>query len=163
MTVHIRNITEHIEESLQALHDLYTSSPHMAQRVDVHLVLDNFDRQFNTWRNIARFYSRTEFVMMLDIDFYLCTDFQSSILSNKLLVGKLREGKTALVVPAFEYTNFLEGTNPAGFPRTKRVGDVSLILGNLPDLSKGSTQPGTLEAGSRVSLFLGTRTQQHRL
>ncbi|TFK74028.1 hypothetical protein BDN72DRAFT_121330 [Pluteus cervinus] len=120
VTIHVHNIKEHLQELLHSLHDLYISSDKMSKHVDVHLVLDSFDRQFNAWRNIARFFARTDFVMMLDIDFYICTDFQASILGNKSLLEKLREGHTALVIPAFEYANYREGTNPAAFPRSKR-------------------------------------------
>lgn len=32
----------------------------MKKYVDIHLVYDNFDRQFNMWRNVAKFFARTE-------------------------------------------------------------------------------------------------------
>ncbi|KAG1903243.1 uncharacterized protein F5891DRAFT_935993, partial [Suillus fuscotomentosus] len=47
---------------LDDLHDLDAS-------INIHLVLTPFDRQLNTWRNAARLFTRTEFVMMLDVDF----------------------------------------------------------------------------------------------
>ncbi len=81
VTVHIKDVAEHVQEVLESLHDMYTSSPLMSTFVDVHLVVDVFERQFNTWRNIARLFARTDFVMMLDIDFYPCTDF--ALLSSK--------------------------------------------------------------------------------
>lgn len=83
---------------IRDLEALYTSSPHFAAYVDVHLALspfsgigspskpDSFDsgateggRQFNLWRNVARLFARTEFVMMLDVDFAICTDWRSAI------------------------------------------------------------------------------------
>ena len=45
---------------LRALDKLYTGSPVMRKYVDVHLVYDSFDRQFNMWRNVAKFFARTE-------------------------------------------------------------------------------------------------------
>ncbi|KAF8897102.1 glycosyltransferase family 49 protein [Gymnopilus junonius] len=120
VTVHIRDVEEHVQEVLLSLHEMYTSSETMKTFVDVHLVIDGFDRQFNTWRNLARLFARTNFVMMLDIDFYPCTDFRSVIkrLSGKLS-DKLFAGRAALVVPAFEYWDFHEGTDYANFPPAK--------------------------------------------
>jgi hypothetical protein len=100
---------------------MYTSSEAMQTFVDVHLVVDAFDRQFNTWRNIARLFARTDYVMMLDIDFYLCTDFRSVIRQSFAISSQLRDGRAALVVPAFEYVDNHEGTNYANFPRKKSV------------------------------------------
>jgi hypothetical protein len=113
-----------------ALHALYISSPSFVQRVDVHLVVSPFDRQFNAWRNIARLFARTTYVMMLDVDFAVCTDWRVSVLD--LLHRKDREyadplsqlfvdGHAALVVPAFEYTDPDEGADATEFPRSKQV------------------------------------------
>ena len=121
VTVHIKDVTEHVQEILETLHEMYTSSEAMQTFVDVHLVVDAFDRQFNTWRNIARLFARTDYVMMLDIDFYLCTDFRSVIRQSFAISSQLREGRAALVVPAFEYIDYHEGTNYATFPRKKSV------------------------------------------
>lgn len=93
----------------------------MSRFVDVHLVVDSFDRQFNTWRNIARFFARTDFVMMLDIDFAPCTDFRTAVRQSKPIMDKLREGLSAFVIPAFEYKDYKEGQNQLAFPRDKRV------------------------------------------
>ncbi|KAI0960766.1 hypothetical protein AcV7_000060 [Taiwanofungus camphoratus] len=95
--------------ALRRLHALYTSSPLFATYVDVHLALSPFaasarartrggadeqggggeggeeegegegGRQFNVWRNTARLFARTEFVMMLDVDFAVCTDWRGAI------------------------------------------------------------------------------------
>lgn len=108
---------------LDALHDLYTSTPGMSTFVDVHLVLSPFARQLNTWRNAARLFARTEFVMMLDVDFAICTDFRSHVRASlDGEVGRsLRSGHAALVVPAFEYLNQKDGLNPDTFPSDKKV------------------------------------------
>ena len=91
----------------------------MKQHVNVHLVIDNFERQFNMWRNVAKFFAQTNYVMMLDVDFYLCTNFRTKILNDERLISMLRSGNTAFVVPAFEYTNLEDGKNPINFPKTK--------------------------------------------
>lgn len=121
VTIHVKNVTEDINELLQSLKALHSSSQNMAKFVDVHLVVDHFDRQFNTWRNIARLFARTDFVMMLDIDFYLCTDFRSAIRNNPTIRDKLREGYAAFVVPAFEYIQYHDGKDFTRFPKDKRV------------------------------------------
>ncbi|KAJ7594975.1 glycosyl-transferase for dystroglycan-domain-containing protein [Mycena floridula] len=119
VTIHVNNSTKSMHDLLDELHALYISSPTMARYVDVHLVVDSFDRQFNTWRNIARFFARTDFIMMLDIDFYLCTDFRSAMRNSEMIMNKLRQGTAAFVIPAFEYTNHVEGTHYSRFPRDK--------------------------------------------
>lgn len=58
-TVHVSDTDTH-SELLQSLDALYTSSPVMMKYVDIHLVYDPFDRQFNMWRNVAKFFARTE-------------------------------------------------------------------------------------------------------
>ncbi|CAK5282410.1 unnamed protein product [Mycena citricolor] len=119
VTIHIKNSSENVYELLDSIHSVYTSTPKMSSNVDVHLVVDAFDRQFNTWRNIARFFARTDFVMMLDIDFSPCTDFRSAIRSSSAMMEKLRTGTAAFVVPAFEYPKHEDGIDAARFPQTK--------------------------------------------
>ncbi|KAJ8076862.1 hypothetical protein PM082_001285 [Marasmius tenuissimus] len=126
VTIHVRNNSLHIQDLLDSLHSLYTSTPLMSKNVDVHLVIDFFDRQFNTWRNIARFFARTDYVMMLDIDFYLCTDFRRAIQSSKAIMQKLREGNSAFVLPAFEFVNHSDGVDYTNFPSDKK-GLLSLV------------------------------------
>jgi hypothetical protein len=121
VTVHLDNTEENIRTLLDALHKLYTTVPKISSSVDLHLVIDSFDRQFNTWRNIARLFARTSYVMMLDVDFALCTDFRTSIRSNKAVMEKLKGGTSAFVIPAFEYANRSEGTSHERFPRDKKV------------------------------------------
>ncbi|KAH9917541.1 uncharacterized protein B0H18DRAFT_1087043 [Fomitopsis serialis] len=107
---------------LQRLHALYMSSPLFSMYVDVHLALSPFaalrtvgegegGRQFNVWRNVARLFARTEFIMMLDVDF--------AKLSRGDVMQRLREGRAALVVPAFEYTNLADGVDQRTFPTDK--------------------------------------------
>jgi len=128
---------------LDALHDLYTSTPGMSSFVDVHLVLSPFARQLNTWRNAARLFARTEFVMMLDVDFAICTDFRSHIRAGlDSEVGRsLRNGYAALVVPAFEYLNQQDGIDPDTFPSDKKV-LLELVKRGKIDMFHKSWAPG---------------------
>ena len=162
--------------ALQRLHALYTSSPLFATYVDVHLALSPFaalargeggeagsddegegegGRQFNVWRNVARLFARTEFVMMLDVDFAVCTDWRGAIraaadlartssttdpdtdkvnnLASADVLQRMRDGRAALVVPAFEYTDLADGVDQKTFPTDKEV-TCSFIL-PLPKLT----------------------------
>ncbi|EKM52779.1 glycosyltransferase family 49 protein [Phanerochaete carnosa HHB-10118-sp] len=146
--------------AVQDLDALYASSPHFAAYVDVHLALSPLSsaphatsgsteggRQFNVWRNAARLFARSEFVMMLDVDFAVCTDWRSVVrgavarsglphttVGSELpeptplpgkreevrqVVQKVREGAAALVVPAFEYTKQGDGADHTRFPKDK--------------------------------------------
>ncbi|CAG8434210.1 1753_t:CDS:2 [Ambispora gerdemannii] len=119
VTIHVTDDPETRDQLLAELEDLYTANPFMKKYVDVHLVVDKFDRQFNMWRNVAKFFARTDYIMMLDVDFFLCTNFRTKILNDPTIMEKLRAGNTALVVPAFEYADLEEGKNPEIFPKTK--------------------------------------------
>ncbi|KAI9476367.1 MAG: glycosyl-transferase for dystroglycan-domain-containing protein [Benjaminiella poitrasii] len=116
--VHI-NDNESKDRVLAQLHETFEENPDMKRYVDIHLIVDKYDRQFNMWRNIAKLYARTNYIMMLDIDFYLCTDFRKDILENVELMAMLREGRTALVLPAFEYIAQSDGFDYSHFPNSK--------------------------------------------
>ncbi|BGP12834.1 hypothetical protein JCM10213_008096 [Rhodosporidiobolus nylandii] len=117
-TVHVTDGKSH-GEMLASLEKMYTSSPLMKKYVDIHLVYDNFDRQFNMWRNVAKFFARTEYVMMLDVDFWLCTDFRTRMLESPEIMARLKGGMAAFVVPAFEFHKQSDGVDPLTFPSTK--------------------------------------------
>ncbi|KAH9050950.1 glycosyl-transferase for dystroglycan-domain-containing protein [Lactarius deliciosus] len=130
VTVHIplptSNSKSTLHKSLLALHALVTNSPDLASRADIHLVLSPFPRAFNTWRNLARLLARTTYILLLDVDFAICTDWRASV-SALLRDGendvsqRVRGGIAALVLPAFEYVKQTEGRNQAVFPRDKRA------------------------------------------
>ena len=128
------NTTEfkHLRHALSSLHKLYANHPFLSTYADIHLVLSppSLNREFNLWRNVARYYAITSYVMMLDVDFVVCTDFRTRILAalNQGVSGEasrtmesFREGTVALVVPAFEYSDLEEGTKVAHFPKDKRT------------------------------------------
>lgn len=137
-TIHVPLSSLHL---LADLHALYISSPHFNSYVDVHLVLSPFhnsegSRQFNAWRNLARLFARTEFVMMMDVDFVPCTPFRA-FLRRALeefrsgvdgdiesgFMNKFRGGTAALVVPAFEYVKQKDGMDQKTFPTDKAVSE----------------------------------------
>jgi glycosyltransferase-like protein LARGE len=108
---------------------------------DVLTTVQAFDRQFNTWRNIARFFARTDFVMMLDIDFSPCTDFRTAIRSSEAAMEKLRTGTAAFVIPAFEYPKHTDGIDESRFPRSKST-LVSLVRTGKLGIFHASWGPG---------------------
>ncbi|KAG2222373.1 hypothetical protein INT45_006895 [Circinella minor] len=117
--VHI-NDDEDKDEVIKELRDLYAGNPDMQQFVDLHLIIDTYDRQFNLWRNIAKLFARTDYIMMLDVDFHICTDLRKSIRSNPDIMDRLRDGRTALVVPAFEFEKQADGNDWKTFPANKK-------------------------------------------
>ncbi|CAE6456413.1 unnamed protein product [Rhizoctonia solani] len=124
--VHISSINATRRAGLLAsLHDIYTSSPLFARWVDVHLVTDAYDRQFNMWRNVARLYARTEWVIMLDVDFAVCTDvrerFRSALEAGGAVGTLAKSGRAAFVIPAFEYVVQEDGKDWKTFPKNKQA------------------------------------------
>ncbi|KAI7886293.1 hypothetical protein K492DRAFT_122608 [Lichtheimia hyalospora FSU 10163] len=117
-TVHVMD-DETKDEVITELQELHASNPDMQKYVDLHLIVDQYDRQFNMWRNVAKLFARTDYIMMLDVDFHLCTDLRKSIRGNPEIMDRLREGRTALVVPAFEFDNLDDGNDWRTFPTKK--------------------------------------------
>ncbi|CAO3650467.1 unnamed protein product [Cunninghamella blakesleeana] len=117
--IHI-NDDETKDEVIAELHDYFDKNSDMQKYVNIHLIIDTFDRQFNMWRNVAKFFALTDYIMMLDVDFHLCTNFRQRILNNPQITSMLDAGKTALVVPAFEYLLQEDGLDARTFPTTKQ-------------------------------------------
>ncbi|KAI8879530.1 glycosyltransferase family 49 protein [Backusella circina FSU 941] len=116
-TIHVSDDDEG-EYTLDMLQQAMEQNPYMRQYVDVHVVRDEFDRELNLWRNVAKLFVRTEYVLLLDIDFYPCTDFRSNVLKNKEMMDLLESG-SALVLPAFEYSKQENGLDYRKFPKDK--------------------------------------------
>jgi hypothetical protein len=137
VTVHIpltisasRSSSRTLHKNLIALHALVTNSPDLATRADIHLVLSPFPRAFNAWRNIARLLARTTYILLLDVDFSVCTDWRASVRAllrdgESSVARRVREGSAALVLPAFEYVRQAEGRNQETFPRDRHVRAIS--------------------------------------
>ncbi|ETW80635.1 glycosyltransferase family 49 protein [Heterobasidion irregulare TC 32-1] len=113
-----------LQANLATLHKLLRSSPALASRADIHLVISPFPRAFNAWRNLARLAVRTKYILLLDVDFALCTSWrvpvQSLLRGTGEIARRMREGSAALVIPAFEYVRAAEGRDQSMFPRNKQ-------------------------------------------
>ncbi|KAG9077305.1 hypothetical protein FRC06_008990, partial [Ceratobasidium sp. 370] len=152
VTIHITSVPHSHQTSLiETLHSLYTSSPLFPRWVDVHLVIDTHDRQFNLWRNVARLYARTAWVMMLDVDFVVCTDVRARF-KQALSIGEAEgdegnvgalagSGRAAFVVPAFEYVVQEEGKDWRVFPKDKK-GLMDLVKAGKIEMFHRSWAPG---------------------
>ncbi|ORZ10658.1 glycosyl-transferase for dystroglycan-domain-containing protein [Lobosporangium transversale] len=119
VSIHITD-DENKDENLSKLHDMYNSNPYMKEFVDIHVIVDKFERQFNMWRNVARFFARSNYFMMLDVDFHICTDLQRHLSLDAKARGVLSSG-AAVVLPAFEYVKQDDGIDSATFPKDKQA------------------------------------------
>lgn len=117
-TLHISD-DEEGDYTLEILDEAMKKNPAMCKFVDIHVVRDEFDRELNLWRNIAKLFARTDYVMQLDIDFYPVTDIRQSVLNNPVAMSLLKTGQAALVIPAFEYANQEDGLDYRQFPQNK--------------------------------------------
>ncbi|KAK3822652.1 MAG: glycosyl-transferase for dystroglycan-domain-containing protein [Benniella sp.] len=119
VSIHITD-DENRDENLSKLHDMYNSNSYMREFMDVHVIVDKFDRQLNMWRNVARFFARSNYFMMLDVDFHICTNLQRHLSLDPKAREVMRSG-AAVVLPAFEYVEQEDGIDSATFPKNKEA------------------------------------------
>lgn len=117
--IHITDDT-YKQKVMDDLEHIVKNNTDMQRYVDIHLIVDKQDRQFNMWRNVARMFARTEYIMMLDVDFHLCTNPRKSLDKYPDLKQRLHNGTAAVVVPAFEYIDMEDGEDWHQFPTTKK-------------------------------------------
>ncbi|KAG1451995.1 hypothetical protein G6F56_007934 [Rhizopus delemar] len=141
-------------KTIGELNKIYKSNPDMQAFVDVHLIVDKYDRQFNMWRNTAKLFTRTDYLMMLDVDFHLCTNFRQSIWENAEWSAMLQSGKTAFVVPAFEYLDQKDGLDWHTFPRNK-----AQVIKEVEDLKLDSFHSAWVSGHGATNYSLWYNTQ----
>lgn len=91
----------------------------LSKHIDIHIITDNYPRQFNYWRNVARLYAQSTYILMLDVDFAVMTPVSSHILSNPLYMSMLTKGSAALILPAVEFVKSAAHYTVDQFPRSK--------------------------------------------
>ncbi|GJJ70232.1 hypothetical protein EMPS_02581 [Entomortierella parvispora] len=96
--------------------------------VDLHVIVDGVDFQLNMWRNVARMFARTDYFMMLDVDFHIPSGLKNRLHHDPHIQQLLSSG-AALVVPAFEYKEANDPKDSKFFPDNK--------LALMPLLEKG--------------------------
>lgn len=113
-TLHIDD-DENADRIIDVVNTIRSSSPLFRKNVDIHVVRDKFGRQYNLWRNLARFFARTDYYLLLDVDFSVRTDIQKALRlalhsPSSPIAETLASGEAALVLPAFEYAE--DATEP---------------------------------------------------
>lgn len=113
-TLHVASLSaNHLITTLATLNNFLAQHQDLSSHLDIHLTISPYDRQFNLWRNIARYYARSDYILMIDVDF-MPTDIYTKWMRTKqwrqIVSGKGRAingqkpgKKCGLVVPAFEY------------------------------------------------------------
>ena len=124
------------ERMLEKLARLWSQEPLLQLVVDAHVVIDRFNRQFNYWRNVARFFARSDYILLLDVDFIPCTDFSIRLRSPEIL-RRLESGLVAFVLPAFEYLPNYRNTSYTNFPRDKNALMAAVEQGTIAEFHKG--------------------------
>lgn len=85
--------------------------------------------------------------MMLDVDFWLCTDFRTRMLESPEIMARLKSGMAAFVVPAFEFHKQSDGVDPTSFPSVKEVRPFSSPSSETTLTMKGRTGPRPARQG----------------
>ncbi|KAF9316989.1 hypothetical protein BGZ91_005449 [Linnemannia elongata] len=104
---------------ISRLHTMRASNPKIRNQVDIHLITTpqthrrplttTVQQQSNLHRNLARFFARTDFVLLLDADGSLpATDISKSFRDYPQWMEKLRTGNV-FVVPGFNVSMTSEG------------------------------------------------------
>ncbi|KAF9166094.1 hypothetical protein DFQ26_008683 [Actinomortierella ambigua] len=118
VATHIR-LDENPDEQFRILNELWATHAELGRFVDLHVVVDKIDFQLNMWRNIGRLFARTDYFMMLDVDFHIPSGFKRRLHEDKRIQELLEQG-AALVIPAFEYSAETDPKDSFYFPDTKR-------------------------------------------
>ncbi|KAF9092839.1 hypothetical protein BGX23_003872 [Mortierella sp. AD031] len=129
---------------ISRLHTMRASNPKIRNQVDIHLITTpqthrrpastTIQQQSNLHRNLARFFARTDFVLLLDADGSLpATDISKSFRDYPQWMEKLRTGNV-FVVPGFNVSMTSEGNAPSTLEDTETEGDLvpALKYNQLP-------------------------------
>ncbi|KAJ3227573.1 hypothetical protein HK099_001422 [Clydaea vesicula] len=133
---------ENLIDRLESLKDfLKLNLKLLESKADIHLIIDKFPRQLNYLRNVARFFSRSELILPLDVDFIVNLNFSEHIKKNEYVYNKLKLGDSVFILPAFEYTKGNIKKNVDLFPKNK---EEVKKLGKKLQIFHGSRNAGHL-------------------
>jgi len=115
------SITFHVSKEsklkdIRSLEAALQKNPDLASNGDIHFVVDDLPYQFNLWRNIARLYSPSEYVIMLDVDFVPDAQLYDRLMENWEVMQKDMDNKKAFIIPAFQ---FKQGHERNKIPKNK--------------------------------------------
>nr|XP_031858987.1 uncharacterized protein CI109_005655 [Kwoniella shandongensis]KAA5526059.1 hypothetical protein CI109_005655 [Kwoniella shandongensis] len=112
IVVYIPSDEQTASTHLQELEQVIAANPSISDHVDIHLVTATRLSLHNRWRNVARAFATTEWVLLWDADFEPCTDYQEAFERFRRMSGSKREwanrleaGNAALVIPSFEWVD----------------------------------------------------------
>ncbi|KAG0381097.1 hypothetical protein BGX24_011504 [Mortierella sp. AD032] len=117
VATHIRKGPEQ-DAMFHELHAFFRDNAILRKYVDLHVIVDGIDFQLNMWRNVARMFARTDYFMMLDVDFHIPSGLKKNLHYDPRIQQLLASG-AALVVPAFEYKEDQDPKDSKYFPETK--------------------------------------------
>ncbi|KAF9905272.1 hypothetical protein EC991_001871 [Linnemannia zychae] len=117
VAIHIRKGPEQ-DAMFHELHAFFRDNAILRKYVDLHVIFDGIDFQLNMWRNVARMFARTDYFMMLDVDFHIPSSLKKNLHYDPRIQQLLASG-AALVVPAFEYKVDQDPKDSKYFPETK--------------------------------------------
>ncbi|KAG0333038.1 hypothetical protein BG004_001000 [Podila humilis] len=106
------------DRHFQELHEFFHDHTILRKYVDLHVIVDGIDLQLNMWRNVARMFARTDYFMMLDVDFHIPSGLKQHLHDDPRMQELLASG-AALVIPAFEYKADKDPKDSKYFPDTK--------------------------------------------
>ncbi|KAF9206789.1 hypothetical protein BGZ49_001840 [Haplosporangium sp. Z 27] len=117
VATHIRKGPDQ-DKMFHELNEFFSEHAILRKYVDLHVIVDGVDFQLNMWRNVARMFARTDYFMMLDVDFHIPSTLKNH-LHHDPRIRELLSAGAALVVPAFEYSLEHDPKDSKYFPETK--------------------------------------------
>ncbi|KAG0360464.1 hypothetical protein BC939DRAFT_507677 [Gamsiella multidivaricata] len=117
VATHIRK-GEDQDAKFHELNEFFRGHSILRRYVDLHVIVDRVDLQLNMWRNVARMFARTDYFMMLDVDFHIPSGLKNRLHHDPRIQELLLSG-AALVIPAFEYALKHDPKDSKYFPDTK--------------------------------------------
>ncbi|KAF9169460.1 hypothetical protein BGX21_011348 [Mortierella sp. AD011] len=117
VATHIRKGPDQ-DKMFHELNAFFAEHAILRKYVDLHVIVDGVDFQLNMWRNVGRMFARTDYFMMLDVDFHIPSSLKNNLHHDPRSQELLSSG-AALVVPAFEYSLEHDPKDSKYFPDTK--------------------------------------------
>ncbi|KAF9380878.1 hypothetical protein CPB97_008091 [Podila verticillata] len=149
------------DRHFQELHQFFHDHTILRKYVDLHVIVDGLDLQLNMWRNVARMFARTDYFMMLDVDFHIPSGLKHHLHDDPRTQELLASG-AALVIPAFEYKVDKDPKDSKYFPDTKAAlipllekGHIHVFHDSFPPGHAATDTPRWMKMKSHAALEQG--------